>query len=314
MAVVIAVITIITTLYHQNQQLAGFRPVRITSTPSGACLAIVPLDPNTNEPYPDLAGIVKPSATTPLNVQLRPGDYLVEALLPSGATPTFVDVYRTVVEPSRLSASNAQANVTSGLDSETCRFSDIDIPPKTEEPHGMVLLRISDDVRRVDSLIPKLLYVDIQQTTAAELKSTPEFSALTTSTRRGAGHIAYPAAAAWAERNHKNLPSASEYDAIVAMLKRRMKQNDLATIRLLAELTDDVPEWSTTMKPFSNVGGKAAATDLRQMHILKGFAKVAKASDMLLWPDGTLLAQRKSESPSISIRGVRSATPRFLVP
>jgi hypothetical protein len=309
-----AVSTIITILYHQNQLLAGFRPVRITSTPSGARLAIVPLEPSTNEPYPDLAGIVKPLGTTPLTIQLKPADYLVEAVLPGAAMPRFVDVYRTVVDRSRLSTSNAQANVTSGFDSETCHFTDINISPNAEEPQGMILLTISDDLRRDQPLIAKQLYVDVQQTTPADLKAIPEFMALVNASDDGGLYITYPGAAAWAERNHKNLPSAREYDAIVATLNRELKKDNLPRTRLLAELTDNLPEWTTTMKQFSNVGGKAAATDLRQMHILKGFSKVDEASDVLLWPDGTLLAERKCESPRISIRGVRSATPRFLMP
>ena len=40
----------IASLQHRNRRLAGFRPVRITTTPSGAHVVLVPLDPNTNEP------------------------------------------------------------------------------------------------------------------------------------------------------------------------------------------------------------------------------------------------------------------------
>ena len=59
-AAIVVASTTITSLQNRNRRLAGFRPVRITTTPSGARVALVPIDPDTNEPNLDPAGIVRP--------------------------------------------------------------------------------------------------------------------------------------------------------------------------------------------------------------------------------------------------------------
>ena len=43
----------ISSLRKQNRRLEGFRPVHITTEPSGAHVVLVPIDPDTNEPVND---------------------------------------------------------------------------------------------------------------------------------------------------------------------------------------------------------------------------------------------------------------------
>ncbi len=72
---------------------AGFRDVSLTTDPPGAKVVFVPLDQYTRVPIEEQ--IVRPGQVTPLDLSLRPGPYLVVAVLPNG---DFHEVYRFVSE------------------------------------------------------------------------------------------------------------------------------------------------------------------------------------------------------------------------
>jgi len=304
--------TTIASLHQRNKRLAGFRPVRITTTPSGAYVAIVPLDPKTNEPDPDPAGIIRPTETTPLTTELKAGNYLIEAVLPGDATK-FLEVYRTVVDVTRIPARDAQANIEAGLDPDSCRFRDIRIDPEITPARNMALVLVSDDMRRQYPMLPEKLYVDINQTSPADLKARVEFAQLLRVTNEGEPCISYESAVKWAEKNQTRLPSAAEYDAIIAAVDhggvRLVKTGLPITIN---DLFDGFPELSTTIKTVSRLDGNAMVRHFNKMHVLKGFAHAPP--DLHSWVEGMLLVDENIDSPYVSIRGVRSATPRFVQP
>jgi hypothetical protein len=53
---------------------------------------------------------------------------------------------------------------------------------------------------------------------------------------------------------------------------------------------------------------------LQSMHVLKGFTGSNELTDFVFWIDNSILVDPDTKSPKISIRGVRSATPRFVRP
>ncbi len=314
-AAIVAAISTIASLHNRNKRLAGFRPVRITTTPSGAHVALVPLDPTTNEPDSNPASIVRLSETTPLTTELKAGTYLVEAVLPGGGTLQFVEVYRTVLESSRVPASLAHSNIESGLKPDTCLFRDIKIVPPRESIRKMVQVQIPEDVRKRNPLLPAMLYVDAKQTTPAALMQNPEFNRLLRVAKDGSPYISYASAIKWAEFNQTRLASSAEYDAVAAAVKRgEAKSVETGATVTMDDLFDDFPELSTTIKTNLKIEGNAAARHFSNMHVLKGFKNSNEPSDLLPWADGASLAGPDTESPKISIRGVRSATPRIVKP
>lgn len=315
LAAIVATSATIASLRNRNLRLAGFRPVRITTTPSGAHVAIVPVNASTNEPDPDPAGIVRPSEATPLTTQLKAGTYLVEAVLPGGQTPDFVEVYRTVLAPSNLPESFMRKNKQLGLEPNTCLFGDITILPQANLIKEKVQVLVSQQARTRNPLLPSKLYVDANQTIPTELQLNEKFKRLLSVTNNGEPCMSYPSANRWAELNQTRLPSSAEYDMIIAAVER----GEARSVRTgepvkMDDLFDNYPEWSTTMQSDSRIGGNRAARHLRGLHVLKGFTRSNELIHFFSWVDDSLLSHTETRSPRISIRGVRSATPRFVKP
>ena len=307
----------IASLQNRNKRLAGFRPVRITTTPSVARVALVRLDPKTNEPDANPASIVRPGGTTPLTTELKAGTYLIEAVLPGGETPIFAEVFRTVVETSRVPVSLDWRNKEINLDPDTCLLQDISIVSPSESIKKIVLVQIPEDVRKRNPSLPQQLYVDERQTTPAALSQKPEFKSLLRVANDGSFRISYASAVKWAEANQIRLASSTEYDAITAAVERgQATLVETGATVTMDDLFDDFPELTTTTttKTDSRIGGNAASRHPIDMHVLKGFSKLNAPFEFLPWTEGALLAGPDAESPKVSIRGVQSATPRFVKP
>ena len=180
-AAIVAASTTIASLQNRNKRLAGFRPVCITTTPRGARVALVPLDPNTNEPDPDPASIVRPCGTTPLTTELKAGTYLVEAVLPGDDETRFCGSIsnRLGFEPSyllHLMRANKEVRPRPGYMSSS-GISKLCLRVETIEK--MVQIAIPEDVREANPSLPAKLYVDAKQTTPAELASQARIQAIT---------------------------------------------------------------------------------------------------------------------------------------
>jgi eukaryotic-like serine/threonine-protein kinase len=299
----------LSSLHKRNRRLEGFRPVHITSEPSGAHVVLVPIDPDTNEPVDNVAEFIRPSGKTPLTVEAKAGRYLLEAELTGSSGPMFTEVYRTVAEISRQSEASTRANIKTGLDPETCRLSSITLKPIADLTSQMVKIRIDDESRRQNPLLPEILYVDAQQTLPNEGDSpNAKFGTFLSKTALGEPCITYQGAVDWAEQNHKRLPSSAEYDAIMKAIER----GDV--LQPIHDLSDERPEYTTTIMLAPAISGNAVTNHLYDMHILKGCGDGTSLPEIVKWADGTLLAPHDCKSEKIGIRGVRSGTPRFLIP
>ncbi len=298
----------ISSLHTQNRLLEGYRPVYVTTQPSGAHVVLVPIDPETNEPSENTADIIRPSGETPLSTEAKAGRYFVEAQLSSSDGPMFAEVYRTVGKSSRQSEPLKRANIKAGLDPETCRLSSIALTPIADASSQMVKIRIDTESRRANPLLPKELYVDAQQTLPNDGDSpNPRLATLLSKTAQGEPCITYQGAVDWAEQNHKRIASSSEYDAIVKAIER----GDIS--RPIDDIFDDHPEYTTTIKVDPTMAGNAVVNHLYEMHVLKGYGDATALPEMVKWADGSVLAPHDYKSAKIGIRGVRCGTPRFLI-
>ena len=246
---------------------------------------------------------------------MKPGKYLVEAVLPGNDHQAFVEVYRTVVDPSRFVASASLWNKEEGIDPDTCRLSNIIIKSQGDVIKAMVAIPINDALRKSNPLLPATLYVDAQQTTPAEkAKASDASRRWVETTADGTPYFKYGTVIDWVEKIQKRLPTAAEYDAIVAAVERG-EARIVATgaPATMQDLFDDFPELSTTVKVIESKAGNGVQK-FRDMHVLKGFKTLNTLSELTPWIDESVLAGPDSKSPKVSFRGVRSATPRFVKP
>jgi len=306
----------IASLQKSNYKLHGLRSVYITTNPPGASVALVPLDPNTNEPNSDPTAIIRPRGSTPLTVEVPPSTYLVEAVLPGGGVPAFAEAQRTVSAGAKKSDGAARANEHQGLDPDTCRWSPIEIVSQNGLIKKMVEVPVHEDLRRRSPWLPTTFYVAAQQTSPSRNgQPNPEVDHFLNRTDEGEPCITYQGAIQWAESNHLRLPSAAEYGAMLAAVEAgEARYVDSGAPATLDDLFDDSPEFSTTIKAAPSIVGNGVTNHLRKLHLLEGYKDSGALNDALPWADGALLAASDTKSAKISIRGVRSATPRFVKP
>lgn len=298
----------ISSLRKQNRRLEGLRPVYITTNPSGARVVLVPIDSKSNEPSGNTDEIIRPSGTTPLTVDAKAGRYLVEAEIDGAEGPMFAEIYRTVGEINNQSDSLVRANVKAGLDPETCRFSTIRLTPLADVTRQMAKVTFDEQSRSLNPLLPKELYVDVHQTLPNDDDSPEEMKGLLSVTSAGEPCMTYQCAAEWAERHDKRIASAAEYDAIAKAIELGKYSQPIA------ELSDDRPEYTTTVKVDPSVEGNAVTNHMHEMHVLKGFDDPTKFPELVRWTDGSLIAPHDVKSAKLGVRGVHSGTPRFLTP
>jgi len=286
----------IAALLEKNYELQGYRPVLVTTEPAGARVAFVPLDQRTGEPNPDAAGIIRPPETTPLTIDLKPGQYFVEAVLPgSGDTPDIAEVFRTVSKP--------------GAKSSTLRLHPILIRPTVEIVADMVRVPIDEEIRRGNPLLPKVLYVDAKETAPDDLRTAKSETWVTDD---GDSFVPFEGAVLCAEDFFKRLPSAAEYDAIVESAKdRQFTVAGTGEPALLEDLAGGLSEWTTSIYRYRGLHRGAGTTDNRR--ILKGYGNPDDFPGLPRMSDGQLVAPFVHEpSPMIGFRCVRSGAPRFV--
>ncbi|HKG97365.1 MAG TPA: serine/threonine-protein kinase, partial [Pyrinomonadaceae bacterium] len=298
LAAIVVTCTTIASLRNRNHRLAGFRPVRITTTPSGAKVAIVPINPETNEPDINPAGIIRPAEATPLTTELQAGTYLVEAVLPGGERPDFVEVYRTVLAPSNLPELIVRKNRELGLEPDTCLFGDVAILPQAELIKEMAEILVPQEARKINPLLPSKLYVDVMQTIPVDIQSNEKFRRFLSVTDKGEPCMSYPSANRWAELNQTRLPSSAEYDEIIGAVERgEARSVRTGEAAKMDGLFDNYPEWSTTIQSDSRIGGNRAVRHLLGLHVLKGFTRSNELIHFFSWIDESLLAEPETRSP-----------------
>jgi hypothetical protein len=181
------------------------------------------------------------------------------------------------------------------------------LKPLAETTGQMAKIKIDDESRRLNPLLAQVLYVDVRQTSPTDGNMPNQnIGHLLNRTSLGEPCISYQAAVKWAELNQKRLASSAEYDAIVKALETG------AVSQTVEDLFDDRPEYTTTMKVNPTIIGNAATNHLHEMHVLRGYGDSTAIPEMVSWTDGSLLSPHELKSAKISIRGVRSGTPRFV--
>jgi tRNA A-37 threonylcarbamoyl transferase component Bud32 len=289
--VVITAATIIRSLIDRNYRLQGYRPVRITSIPSGARVAIVPIDDRTGEP--DATKIIHPNSAAPLTTLLRPGDYLIEAVLGEDQeSMDFVEVYRTIIQSGMQSNQRMDENRKDGNEADLFHLT-ITIPRTRDIVAEMVAVPIDKDFRSKNPRTPEFLYVDSKESTAEE--------------------SGYEIAKISLNESSKRLPSAMEYDAIIKATREHKMRNSTGRPADVDDLFGGLAEWTSTRYDFSTAGGdQVEIAKLRSWHVLKGNGDPLSLPGLLQSPSGFLIAPTDSNSKLIGFRGVRSGSPRFL--
>jgi serine/threonine-protein kinase len=308
-AMVVAAGAMIAGLVRENYALEGYRPVRVITEPAGARVALVPIDARTGEPNPDPSGIIRPRGMTPLTLLARPGMYLVEAVLPDdGERIDFAEVHLAIPE-----IPVPQVGRVTEYAGAVAKDLRIKIERLEEVVADMVMVTVTDELRKKNPLLPKVLYVDPTET----VEDNPMAGTHRVAQRVDDGAEAFltlEGAIRAAEALCKRVPSAAEYEAIVEWTRHRTTSRTSPGKAAIVEgLLNGLAEWTTTKYDFSGSGAHALAS-LRYMSVLKGYGEMIALPEMLRSPDGELLSPSDFASPRIGWRGVRSGAPRFVQP
>jgi serine/threonine protein kinase len=297
---------VIRSLTKTNSRLQGFVTYRITTNPPGATLAFVPIDKGTGEPGTNPSAVVRPQGRTPLTALLKPGPYLVEAVIEyDGKEPDFVEAYETLLDPVMYSPDKRSDFQKRGIDAALR----IKIPRTRDVVANMIAVSIDEQSRKTNPLLPKLLYVDVKETALNVVE--PEHAGMPQQMER----TCFDRAASITQNGGKRLPTAAEYEAILkAIEKHELSSMPAGHPAALDDLSGGLAEWTTTKYDFRVSGEAGAIADLRSMHVLKGYGDPTKFRGLRRMPDGTIIASPDSQSPLIGFRGVRSGAPRFVTP
>jgi serine/threonine protein kinase len=298
----------INSLKDENYKLQGYRLVVIDTEPPGARLAFVPIDERTGEPDQNPAGIIRPPGKSPIETRLKAGNYLIEAVLSAdGNNADFAEVRRTIV-PSETRSKHQPENapLTYG-DENVQRLEPIRIPRTNDVIKNMIAVRIDDDLRRGNTLLPALLYIDANETTpngANRKRARPSDDQRFGESMNG-----------WQIPVGKRIPSADEYDAIMkALSDGEPRYTTSGKPAPLDDLYAGAAEWTSTLYDYQKSGQSSYIASLHIMHVLKGYGDSTKLSGIRRTRDGTLIAPPDPRLPYIGFRGVRSGAPRFVAP
>jgi hypothetical protein len=299
----------IVALRQKNYKLQGYRPVAVETKPDGARVALVPINPRTGEPDPDSADIVRPREPTPLTVNLKPGRYFVEAVLPGNEdSPDFAEVEVTV--PATETTSERAINENRRLErpDDYYLMPSIAIPPTSKLIADMVAVPIGDEFRRKNSLLPELLYVDVKETMPSDSRRKMIGEEAKNSLRA----ITFEDATERARERGLRLPIAVEYDAISKSADgHQLRYGDSGRPVTMDDLSDGLAEWTPTLYQFPGSGQQRKLDQMTGLHVLKGYGDLRNLRGLVRMPDA-LLAPADSKSPMIGFRCVRSGAPRFI--
>jgi len=216
-------------LADENRALIGLKTVKLTTEPAGAKIAFVPLGEMTKEPLSNQ--LVHVQGRSPVEQELKSGDYLVTAVLPDGS---FHEVYRHVPKtidalPGHYNHLRWRIDGASSVVLPTIRI------PETSIIDNMVLVSRQQDSRKATkSGYP--FYVDCNEFTVGEYKALfrgrtpmdlryqlkPDDFALT---------VSYDQATYAAELAGKRLPTEAEFQILFSQLLKQIAIEDLHDLR-----------------------------------------------------------------------------------
>jgi hypothetical protein len=304
----------------ENRALQGYQPVSFTTNPPGARVVFVPLNEVTGEPLPEKA--VRPRGRTPVDLELKPGDYFVVVALDDGR---FHEVYRHVPRDRRV-PSDGHLNEIPEFRGNEVVLSAVNIPRATVT-EGMVLVGADTGTPGVAA---HAFYVDQQEVSITEYKRVLSESGdglrLSDPLGSRAQTASFDRAANFAERAGKRLPTLEE-------CRLAAEHRTAQAISLGEDVTEcsvfdaagmPIEDRTDTTPPifglFSNVAEWTATWPLAggaDMRIVfGGDESVVHGSPTLahIHRDRAppFAADRVLEAPGLGFRCVRSARPHFI--
>jgi serine/threonine protein kinase len=300
----------INTLMRRNYELQGYRPVYVTTEPAGARVAIVSVNERTGELNPDPAGIIRPRGTTPLTVELKPGHYFVEAVLPGDEhMPDFAEVYRVVPEP----RPEIDRMISKRDPTRPFPLDHIGVARGTESiVKKMIRVPIDAAARRKNPLLPEVLYVDPKETSPHDHWPVSKDSDAQITADGSNPIIRFDGAMSCAARKGKRLPTAAEYDVIAKYVQQQqIAATSSAKPAGIEDLFAGVAEWTTSKYVYR--GATQNSEDVFRDHfVVRGYGNADDFPGLIQTADGQLIAPRYTSPPLIGFRGVRSGAPRFV--
>jgi serine/threonine protein kinase/formylglycine-generating enzyme required for sulfatase activity len=196
--------------------------VQVSTEPEGAMVVFVPLHPDTGEPEAERAVRPPPGQTTPLQMELAPGPYFVEAATADGR---FHQVYRQIPQTGQLSAYGFRHRYWEVRDDGTVELSVIRIPAAnvmanmTRFEGSKNFLMGSNELAEAQP--PHVqpvaaFFLDVHEVTEAEYRATKGGLPLDLKRPRGENFavtmVSYDEALGCAEALGKRLPTEAEYE------------------------------------------------------------------------------------------------------
>jgi formylglycine-generating enzyme required for sulfatase activity/tRNA A-37 threonylcarbamoyl transferase component Bud32 len=329
----------------KNRELLGLRLVTISTNPTGAKLAFVPLSKTTGEPQ--LPKATYAMGKTPLEVELAPGDYLVISDLPDGR---FHEVFRHVPDideelPGARDQRSWKRGTNNGIALPTIKIPSRDITQNMALIDGANAFKMG---LAGSTTIPVHLesvhsfYVDTTEFTYGDyLKMNGtiplQIEMKTVSDKNRAMPATYSLALALAEDEGKRLPTEAEYEYMATARGRSnypwgdtFPQSSAqaefgptgepsfdrlnATPPVLG-LCSNLAEWTTSwVVPYPTVPSTAEVITLKEQRIVRGGCENTIQGDPLITPETRNPRQRHGalifhNYPGIGFRCVRSEKP-----
>jgi formylglycine-generating enzyme required for sulfatase activity len=341
MAVILVFATISAAWIYAMQPLR--HRVSMTTTPGGAWVVFIPLDPKTGAPHPESAGRARRS---PVNTALCPGGYLVEAYFDDGR---FHEVLRRV--PEKLDELPMSQN--HGLwmiDNGTVNLPDVVIPG-LDVTAGMIDfpgtgsfragIRNSDEEPQHNRSLPGF-YLDRTEVTLGDWTEKPRpvfpgVNDLKLTKLDPIVYVSWDEAVAYAERVGKRLPDEFEQEYAATDRGRRAFPRDLTDAALAdwkfgpvdrselalksdypSGLFSNVAEWTSSWGvSYPAVDGTVVTSNESAIHrIVRGGPYSVVNRDPLPkeyadGPRGRLSLPRSTRKPGLGFRCARSERPRL---
>jgi eukaryotic-like serine/threonine-protein kinase len=307
-------------LAHKNYELLGVKPVALTTDPPGAYTVFVPINSANGRPDPESDGVVR--GVTPIECELRPGDYLVVAALADGR---FHEVIRHVPSDSETIPYAYNHQFWTIRDDDVVKLPAIAIPAR-DVTRGMRLVSRSLDAPAKDEnldLTSEVLpfYIDPNEYTWGQWKSINNSKAWPKSVRNNPPSPTdwaprdYERAVHCAERAGKRLITIEEYDYAAAAVAQgegeTSAEDGEGSTQLPFDLTPEIPEWTQSpvfrrgpAKTFSQIDDTYSNNRLVCGALLPGVQSIPNRPDVF--------AVHRSTSRDIGFRCVRSVRPRYL--
>ena len=314
-------------LAQKNYELLGVKPVTLTTEPPGAYTVFVPINAANGRPDPESDGVVR--GVTPIECELKPGNYLVVAALADGR---FHEVMRHVPQNDESVLPWHHHQYSSVREDGVVKLPTIRIPPKNVS-EDMVLVSQrkvtpATDVDLDSASEVQPFFMDPKEMTWGKwrnLYSNPKWPPdLRHDPPSEAAWMprTYDEAVHYVEASGKRLMTVEEYDYALAAVRRDTPAGtgNGSTVPLV-ELTQEIPEWTTSQvvkrgptKSQDVSIRNPSAEDYRQEYRFACGTPLPGAPHVVGEPGlhATVFRARSSQGSGIGFRGVRSMRPRYL--